>query len=171
MARFGLTFQANAILGAGVLAGLLLVVFEMIAAALLQGPNSLFMPLRMIGALVLGPAALEPSYALGVAAVTGVLVHFVLSVSFALVFAAVASPAWSGGQLAFAGIVFGFVIWIINFYLIVPLAGWSWFPERSNPAVQLVAHAFLFGCPLGWLLARSRLHWPYRVRGDTWRTS
>jgi hypothetical protein len=157
MARVGLTFQARAILGAGLLAGLLFAVFEMMSAAMLQGANSLFMPLRMIGAIVLGPAALAPTYALGVAAVTGVLVHMVLSVAFAFVFAGVASPAWNGSQLALAGIVFGLIIWIVNFYAIAPLAGWSWFPEGTNPVVQLFAHAFFFGCPLGWILARSRL--------------
>ena len=157
MATVGLTFQGIAILGAGFLAGLLFAVFEMIAAALLQGPNSLFIPLRMIGAIVLGPAALEPTYALGVAALTGVLVHLGLSVAFAFVFSAMASPAWNRGRLAIAGIAFGLFLWIMNLYLIAPLAGWSWFPERSNPVVQLVAHAFFFGCPLAWLLARSRL--------------
>ena len=157
MTRVGLTFQASAILGAGVLAGLLFALFEMMAAALMQGSNALFMPLRMIGAIVLGPAALEPTYALGVAAVTGVLVHIVLSVALAFVFAAMVPPAWNRGSLAFAGIAFGLFLWIMNFYVIAPFAGWSWFPERTNPVVQLVAHTFFYGCPLGWLLARSRL--------------
>jgi uncharacterized membrane protein len=66
MARVRLTFSGSTIIGAGFMAGLLFALFEMIAAALMQNPNSLFMPLRMIGAIVLGPAALEPTYSLGV---------------------------------------------------------------------------------------------------------
>jgi uncharacterized membrane protein YagU involved in acid resistance len=139
------------------MAGLLFALFEMIAAALMQNPNSLFMPLRMIGAIVLGPAALEPTYSLGVAAVTGVLLHLTLSVIFAFVFAALVSPAWSSGELALAGMAFGFCLWVVNFYGIASVAGWSWFPQRTHPIMQVVAHAFFFGCPLGWLLARSRL--------------
>jgi hypothetical protein len=111
----------------------------------------------MIGAIVLGPSALEPTYSLGAAAATGVLVHIVLSVAFAFVLAAVVSPAWSLGQLAIAGMTFGLIIWMVNFYGIAPFAGWWWFPERSNPVVQFVAHVFFFGCPVGWFLARSRV--------------
>jgi hypothetical protein len=157
MLRVGLKFSGSTIIGAGVLAGLLFALFEMIVAALMQGPSFLFMPLRMIGAIVLGPAALEPTYSLGVAAVTGVLLHLTLSVIFACVFAAAVSPAWTGGELAMAGMAFGLGLWIVNFYGIASVAGWSWFPQRSDPVTQVVAHAFFFGCPLGWLLARSRL--------------
>jgi hypothetical protein len=157
MARVGLNFRGSATLVAGVAAGLLFALFEMIAAVLIQGPNFFLMPLRMIGAIVLGPSALEPTYSLGAAVVTGVLVHIVLSVAFAFVFAAAVSPAWSAGQLAIAGMIFGLIIWMVNFYGIAPIAGWWWFPERSNPDVQFVAHVFFFGYPVGWFLARSRV--------------
>lgn len=33
---------------------------------------------------------------------------------------------------------------------IAPVAGWTWFPEQTNPVVQLLAHAFFFGAPVGW---------------------
>jgi hypothetical protein len=36
-------------------------------------------------------------------------------------------------------------------------SGWTWLPERSSPVVQLFAHAFFDGCPLGWYLGRSSL--------------
>jgi hypothetical protein len=78
-------------------------------------------------------------------------------VIFAFIFAALVSPAWSGGEFALAGTAFGLCLWVVNFYGIASVAGWSWFPQRSNPIMQVVAHAFFFGCPLGWLLARSRL--------------
>jgi hypothetical protein len=46
---------------------------------------------------------------------------------------------------------------MLNFYVIAPLAGWWWFLQISNPVVQFVAHVFLFGDTVGWLLSRSRL--------------
>jgi hypothetical protein len=41
----------------------------------------------------------------------------------------------------------------VNFYIV---AAWTWFPERSDPVVQFLAHAFFFGCLLGWMLGRTR---------------
>jgi hypothetical protein len=75
MASIGLKFRGSTILGAGVVAGLLFALFEMVASALMQGPSFLYMPLRMIGAIILGPAALQATYPLDVAAVVGVLLH------------------------------------------------------------------------------------------------
>jgi len=124
------------------------------------------MPLRMIGAMLLGPEALDSGYPLAVAAATGVLIHMTLSIAFAGVFAAIVSSMFTAtaGEfvrtapgLALAGIVFGVALWLVNFYLIAPLAGWTWFPERRDPVVQFLAHAFFFGCPVGWMLARTRV--------------
>jgi hypothetical protein len=146
----------------GVTAGLIFAVFEMLASALLMGFEAAVMPLRMIGAMVLGPEALDPGYSLGVAATAGVIVHLTLSIVFASIFAAIVSPMAAravpagAGTLALAGVAFGIVLWLVNFYLVAPLAGWTWFPERTNPVVQFLAHAFFFGLPVGWMLGRSR---------------
>jgi hypothetical protein len=147
----------------GIAAGIIFAVFEMLAAAMLMGLDAAVMPLRMIGAMALGPEALEPGYSPEIAAMTGVIVHMILSVAFAAVFAAVAPRtviasglAATAGSLAFAGIFFGIALWLVNFYVIAPLAGWTWFPERSDPVVQFLAHSFFFGCPVGWMLGRSR---------------
>ena len=49
-------------------------------------------------------------------------------------------------------------LWVVNFYLIAPIFGWTWFPEMTDPLVQFVAHAGFFGVPLGlyvaWALRR-----------------
>jgi uncharacterized membrane protein YagU involved in acid resistance len=129
----------------------------MVAAAVLMGPQAFFMPLRMIGAIVLGSAALDPGYSLASAGFAGVIVHMVLSIVFALILAAFASPVAGTAALAAGGIAFGIVLWLVNFYLVAPLAGWTWFPDRSNQVVQFVAHALFYGCPVGWYLGRSRV--------------
>jgi hypothetical protein len=149
-------FSLGTIMAAGVLGGILFALFEMLAAAVLMGPDAFFMPLRMIGAMVLGAGALDPGSPLAVAAVTGLVIHVVLSILFALIFAAMASPTAATTTLALAGIVYGIVLWLVNFYAVAPLAGWRWFPDQTNPVVQLIAHAFFYGCPVAWLLARSR---------------
>ena len=163
MARVAVRFELGTIVATGIVAGIVFAAFEMFAAALLMGPDAVLMPLRMIGAMVLGAEALEPTYPILDAAMAGVIVHLLLSIVFTGVFAAIAGPmlAASGlsttrGMLALAGIVFGIALWLVNFYLIAPAAGWTWFPERTDPVVQFLAHAFFFGCAAGWMLSRGR---------------
>lgn len=157
MVRTAVDIRYSDVVVAGILGGMVFAGFEMVAAAVLMGPQAFFMPLRMIGAMVLGPAALDPGYSLALAGLAGVIVHMALSVVFALIFAAFASPISSTAALTAGGIVFGIVLWLVNFYLVAPLAGWTWFPDRSNQVVQFLAHAFFYGCPVGWYLGRSRV--------------
>ena len=63
----------------GIVAGIIFAMFEMIVTASMMGPDAFFMPLRMIGAIALGKAALEPAYSLWSAGLAGVVVHMVLS--------------------------------------------------------------------------------------------
>jgi hypothetical protein len=163
MARVAVRFGLGSIVATGITAGIIFAAFEMAAAAILMGFGAVAMPLRMIGAMVLGAQALDPGYPLATAAMTGVIVHLILSIVFTGIFAAIAAPmlAASGvmmtsGSLAVAGIGFGIVLWLVNFYLVAPVAGWTWFPVRTNPVVQFLAHAFFFGCAAGWMLGRGR---------------
>jgi uncharacterized membrane protein YagU involved in acid resistance len=141
---------------AGVIAGLVFAAFEMMAAAVMMGPEAAFMPLRMIGAMVLGAAALDPSYSLLTAAMAGVVVHMALSVVFALIFAFVMPWSASPTVLMISGVAFGIGLWLVNFYAIAPLMGWHWFADDANPLVQFLAHAAFFGLPVGWYLGNAR---------------
>jgi len=165
MARVAMRYGLGTTVATGIVAGIVFAVFEMVAAAILMGPEAAVMPLRMIGGMVLGPAALDPGYSLAMAAMAGVVVHLALSIFFTGVFAVIASAVAvrttgellsTPGSLALAGIVFGIALWLVNFYIIAPVAGWTWFPERTNALVQFLAHAFFFGALAGWMLGRSR---------------
>ncbi len=70
--------------------------------------------------------------------------------------AAVVKALTSVGSAMAAGIAFGIALWIVNFYVLAPVMGWSWFPERTNVAVQFTAHAFFFGLPVAWYLTSQR---------------
>jgi hypothetical protein len=141
---------------AGIIGGLIFAAFEMIAAAVMMGPEGTFMPLRMIGGIALGAQALDPAYPLVTAAIAGVLVHIVLSIAFAIVFSAIVPATVSSGAVAILGIGFGIALWFVNFFVIAPFAGWTWFPERTDPLVQVLAHGLFFGCPVAWYLTRGR---------------
>jgi hypothetical protein len=151
------------VIEAGVIAGVIFAAFESIATAVVSGPASATMPIRMISAIVLGKAALDSSYSFVPVAITGLAVHLLLSIAFAGLFAAMATRVahategellTNSGQLAVAGTIFGATLWLVNFYLVAPLVGWTWFPGNVHRVIALVGHAFFFGFPLGWSLGR-----------------
>jgi hypothetical protein len=135
---------------AGIVAGIVFAAFEMIVSALLTGPAAFFMPLRMIGAIALGPEALDPGYSIMTAGFAGVVVNLVLAIVYGVIFGEIA--AMLRGQAAFiaAGTIFGIALWLVNFYVIAPVA-FPWFLDAS-PLVQFIAHAFFFGSVLGYYL-------------------
>jgi hypothetical protein len=170
MPTVAIRHELGTIVGVGIVASIIFAAFEMFAAAILMGPAAAMMPLRMIGAMVLGPAALNPGYSLAVAATAGIVIHVALSILFTAMFAWIlvavettttgdllAAP----GRLMLTGMMFGLALWLVNFYIIAPVA-WRWFPERTNAFVQLVAHTVFFGAPVGAMLERSRAVMPSR---------
>jgi uncharacterized membrane protein YagU involved in acid resistance len=147
--RWGLRHGAIA----GIVAGIVFAAFEMVVSAFMMGAEAFFMPLRMIGAIALGTDALDPSYSLAAAGVTGVIVHMILAVIYGVIFGEIA--AMLRGPVAFIGAasIFGFVLWLVNFYVIAP-AAFPWFLD-SSPLVQFIGHTFLFGSVLGYYLWES----------------
>jgi len=143
---------------AGLAAGLLFAAFEMIVGAVMTGTEGFFRPVRMIGAIVLGPRALSPAYSLSTALIVGIVVHLILSVCFALLFIVIAQP-WtmrSVQTLLVLASIYGPLLWLANFYVVAPAAGWYWLPHQSSAAIQLCAH-MLYGWRLGMFLRRPAL--------------
>jgi cellulose synthase/poly-beta-1,6-N-acetylglucosamine synthase-like glycosyltransferase len=142
----------------GIIGGIVFALFEMISAALLNGAAAFFMPLRSIGGIVLGMQALDPSFPLATAASVGMATHMVLSMIYGVVFAVAVGylPALrsSSGVLIGAATLWGLLLWLVNFYVIAPIAGWDWF-AMANPVVQFLAHAFFYGSVLGLYLDRA----------------
>jgi hypothetical protein len=137
----------------GIIAGIVFAAFEMVMAAILDGPDMVFMPLRMIGGIALGQQALDPGFSLVVAGVAGLVVHLVLSAVYGIGVAGVARyiPALASSAVALIGwaSVAGLGLWVVNFYVIAPIGGWNWFPEGTNAVVQVIAHTFFYGTVLG----------------------
>jgi hypothetical protein len=127
----------------------------------MNGASAFFMPLRMIAAMVLGKQALDPSYSLLTVVAVGLPVHMMLSAIFgvilALLFVYIPALARSATARLVVATLYGFALWIVNFYVIARAAGWSWFPDNTNAVVELIAHTVMFGTVLGialnWLMA------------------
>jgi hypothetical protein len=158
-------FGVGAVVLSGITAGVIFIVFELLAAGYVMGPTAAAFPLRMVAAIVAGPDALGGAYPLAIATTIGMVVHLVLSILFTALFASMVAPirhvahatrVRTSDHLALAGAMFGAVLWVVNFHVVAPLAGWTWFATGTDPFVQLLAHAVFFGCPMGWMLERSR---------------
>ena len=145
----------------GIIAGIVFAAFEMIVAAILDGPDMFFMPLRMIGGIALGEQALDPGFSLVVAGVAGLVVHMGLSAVYGIGVAGIAryAPvlASSAAALITWASLAGLALWLVNFYAIAPITGWTWFPDGTNALVQFIAHTFFYGTVLGiYLVAVAR---------------
>ncbi len=131
---------------AGLVAGALFLVILLVAYPLLAGGTA-WTILRFIGAILLGDKVLPPPNSFHLAAViTGLIVHFALSVGFAAVLAFVVHRF---GILIgiVGGAAFGLALYLINFYSLSAFFPW-FFSIRSWPF--LVGH-LLFGAVVGGL--------------------
>ena len=140
----------------GIIGAIGMMMAEMIIAAAM-GMDA-FMPPRMIAGILLGPSAMQPSTPLMTAAPVGMMLHFVLSIIYGLIFAGLVSavPALRSSAAVIVGAsVYGLLLWLINFYVIAPPAGWVWFPTQANPLQQFISHTFAFGTVLGVYLDRA----------------
>jgi hypothetical protein len=137
----------------GIVAGVAFAMFEMVMAAIQMGGEAVFMPLRMIGAMLLGQQALDPGFSLLAAGAAGLGVHLVLSMIYGVAVAAAAHyiPALGATRIALLlwASAAGLGLWVVNFYIVAPIVGWTWFPQETDPIVQAVAHTVFFGTVLG----------------------
>lgn len=137
----------------GFLAGIVFIVFEVVVAVIMG--SSPFGPPQMMGAILLGEGSLETLATPAFVAVAGLALHFLLSALYGGAFGAIVQMVRPLGNnrllLVAAAAVFGILLWVVNFYLISPVA-FPWF-AMADPVVQFLAHAFFYGAVLGLLLA------------------
>lgn len=141
---------------AGLIAGLVFLLFEMAMLALMgQSPWG---PPRMMAAIILGENVLPPpdayaTFNLGVV-LAALAVHFVLSIIYAVVFALIAERMAMSRALI-AGAVFGLALYVINFHGFT--AVFQWF-EMARGVGSIVGH-LVYGLILAFAykrLARER---------------
>jgi hypothetical protein len=143
----------------GIVAGIIFSMFEMAWGFVQGGTDMAVAPLRMIGGIALGSEALEPSFPLPTAAIAGVGVHMVLSMVYGAAFAVgigLIAPRAAATAVVAAAVVVGLALWVINFFVIGPAVGWTWFADMTDPTIQAIAHGGFFGIPLGLYVARFR---------------
>ncbi|MGH7459193.1 MAG: hypothetical protein ACREKN_08985 [Longimicrobiaceae bacterium] len=143
----------RAALWSGVIAGAVFMILEMMMVPIFLG-DSAWAPPRMIAAIVLGQDVLPPpaTFDLGILMVA-MVVHFVLSILFAIILALLIARRSLGKALA-VGAAFGFGLYLVNFYGFTAL--FPWFAMARN-WVSIVAHV-LFGLIAAWSYHRLAGH-------------
>ncbi|QDH69799.1 hypothetical protein [Marilutibacter alkalisoli] len=131
----GAHISMKAVACAAVAAGIVFLALELILTPLLMGLSS-WVPMRMIAAITMGHVVLPPPDTFDSSAVSAaVVVHFLLSLIYALVFALIAK----GRSLAtdtVLGAVFGLVLYGVNYYGFTYL--FPWFIEMRHWVSALI---------------------------------
>lgn len=129
---------------AGVVAGIVFLVAEMIGRAAVIG-GSPWIPFRYIAAIVMGAEALPPPPGFDpVIFVVALLVNFVLSIIFSLILAAIVHE-WELVVGIVVGALFGLALYAINYYTFTRFFPW-FFPIRNW--TDVLSH-ILFGATAG----------------------
>lgn len=136
----------SAAVWAGVVAGIVFLVMEMMLAPLFGGAPSMWAPPRMIAAIAMGEGVLPPpaDFALGPVMVA-MLIHFTLSIAFGIVTAFIVRSMSMGAAIG-VGIVLALLLYVVVFYLMTPV--WPWF-ANGRGWVAIVAH-IAFGAVVAW---------------------
>lgn len=155
-AAFGCAARKT-ILG-GIVAGAVFAVYQMGIAWLLKGNP--IEPLRMVAGIS-GKSTTQPWYPLSAAVPIALAIHMILSVIFALAFVLLLGYIpWSidtRARFITAAGVYSVFLWLMNFYVIAPLFGWTWFIYSLNPFLQgFIGHLFFYGIVLGAYLQSDR---------------
>jgi hypothetical protein len=133
---------------AGIIAGLIFMMLEMILVPMFMN-GSPWGPPRMIAAIILGKEVLPPpaTFDLGVL-MAAIMLHLMLSIIYVIILAMIVK-SMSLGLAILIGAVFGFVLYLVNFYGMTGI--FPWFANARN-WVSIFSH-IMFGIIAAWSYA------------------
>lgn len=155
------TIDWSAAVWAGVVAGIVFMMMEMLLMPLFGFAPSMWAPPRMIGAIGLGEGVLPPpaTFDMGVVLVA-MVIHFATSILFAIVVAFIIRNMTLGPAIA-VGIVAALLLYVFVFY-VMTAGPWPWFANGRN-WVNIMTH-IVFGAIVAWWY-KSRAHPVEEARG------
>ena len=123
-----------------------------------------WVPLRMMGAIVLGPAALSPPDTFDAQiVVVAILLHIVLSIAYGT-FLALVMPTGGTALGILLGGFYGLALYYINFYGFNAFS--PWFVDQRD-WLSIVSHC-VFGAVLAYAYTAIKRRWPSRpAEGST----
>lgn len=141
---------------AGIAGAVAYTLFVEVVNVAANGAGAFFRPFRQIGAVVLGPRALDDGYDLVTAVAAGTLVHLLVAAAFGVLVARARTRlrASTVGRSAALGLAAGLAFYAVDVFAIFP-AAFPWFLANDR-LTQATGHA-LFGAVTGaWLAWRAR---------------
>ena len=146
---------------AGLLAGLALGLVEIAISTALRGDP--WLPFDFVAAIVVGPAALAPTFPVVASVTLGTVLHILLSVFFGVVFLTalaltfqLSARSW---LVVLYGVAFALTVWEVNFLAVLPLIAPT-LRGRIDLATQLwngvVSYALVYGPVLAAYVIRVR---------------
>lgn len=116
-----------------------------------------FAPFRVLASLAAGDTALSPHSEIPLIVVAGLLSVLVLSELWSSLFGLLLGRSrreWTPASIVSTGMVYGSVIWIVDFYILAPIF-WPWIMPLSS-VYMFFGFVFFFGLPLGaWVASRT----------------
>lgn len=143
MAGFRINCQWRAVIWAGVMAGIVSTLIQVLLWLIFTDdfPSILYRDARLTAAMVLGELVLPPpaTFEAGVM-LTATLIHFMLSITYAALLAFITERLTVVPAL-WAGIGFGISLYIVNLYGFTTIFPWF---AQTRGLITLIAHA-VFG--------------------------
>lgn len=141
------TIDWSAAIMAGVVAGIVFMMMEMLLMPLFGFAPSMWAPPRMIGAIGLGEGVLPPPATFDLTVVmVAMVIHFATSILFAIVVAMIIRNLSTGAAVG-VGIVAALLLYGFVFY-VMTAGPWPWFANGRN-WVNIVTH-IAFGAIVAW---------------------
>jgi hypothetical protein len=125
---------------AGIAGGVVISLF-MLATNVAAG-RDVWMGMKGAGAPFLGERAMQPGFD-AAAVIVGVLSHFAVSIGWGILFGLLFFGL-SKGLTMIAGVFWGLVVWIVMFYVVLPVLGLGDM-ARSAPVGMAILEHVLFG--------------------------
>jgi uncharacterized membrane protein YagU involved in acid resistance len=125
---------------AGLIGGIILSLF-FVATGLAEGAD-IWLGAKLPGAPFLGERAMQPGFD-STAVIVGMLSHFGVSIAWGAIFGVFFAGLSAGATIA-AGVVWGFVVWLVMYYTVLPLLGLAQI-ANSLPIGQAMFQHVLFG--------------------------
>lgn len=141
---------------AGVLGGIAIAVV-LVVGALAKGQD-IWPAFKGAAAPFLGERATTPGFD-GPAVLLGILCHFAVSIGWGVLFAAIFFGLSRGATIA-VGALWGIVVWLGMYYVLLPLVGQSQMARNEPVAMAIVSHViFGLAVAIGFLpFQRTRPH-------------
>jgi len=153
------TINWKAGIWAGIIAGIIFLILEMVMVPLFLG-GSPWGPPRMIAAIVLGEGVLPPpaTFNFGIVMVA-IILHMILSVIYALIIGYIIRKMSFGMALSI-GAVIGLALYLVNFFVMTGIFPWF---EMARNWVSIFAH-LIFGLSAAWAYVKLQEHSPEKDR-------